>query len=68
MAVVEKEFPDPEVDGVGVLLQGYPRPGDVLLDVREQGGIFVAEVVILSACVRKIRGGGKGESHVSVRI
>ena len=38
--------PQPEVDGVGALFEGYAGPGDVGWDVVEEGVVFGAEVVV----------------------
>lgn len=38
---------DPEVGGVGVLLEGYPGEGDVSRHVLREGQVLVAEVVVL---------------------
>lgn len=53
---------DPEVDGVGGLLERDACPGDVLLHVREEGCVFVAEIVVLleSSGGRFAKGGGGG--------
>ena len=37
---------DPQVDGLGLALQGDAREGYVLLDVAEEGGVLVSEVVV----------------------
>lgn len=69
---------DPEVYGVGAggVLEGDARPGDVVLDVCEEGCILVAEVVVFwglvvrEGCTGKGRGewgkGGKGVTGLGV--
>jgi hypothetical protein len=38
---------DPEVGGVGVLLEGYPGEGNVSRDIVRQRQVLMAEVVVL---------------------
>ena len=46
---------DPEVDGVGLLLQGNACPGYVALDVAEERGVLVPQVVVLRLGVSDFR-------------
>lgn len=47
---------EPEVDGVGGLLQGDAGPGDVGWDVGKEGGVFGAEVVVFWSRGGRVRG------------
>ena len=51
---------DPEVDGVGALLEGDASPGDVALDVGEEGGVFTAQVVVFCGRQRGCLGRRRG--------
>ena len=42
---------EPEVDGVGILLEGYAGEGDGVGHVGEEGSVFVAEIVVLGLSV-----------------
>jgi hypothetical protein len=39
--------PDPKIDGIGTLFQGYAGEGDVLLGIGEEGDVLITEIIIL---------------------
>ena len=41
-----KRVANPEVDGVGTLLESYACPGDIFLYMGEERGVFVPKVVV----------------------
>lgn len=55
---------DPEVDGVGFLVECYTGEGDGGGNVGEEGGVFGVEVVVFCIdCERVAREGRRGWTH-----
>jgi len=64
-----KRVAEPEVDGFGFLAQRDSSPGDVFLDIAEEGRVFIAQIVVFCGwCSVCLTGNRMGDNHVSVHI